>query len=47
MQRRAVDCQQGRSVFAEVERWQTDYLPVYVVWATLAMAVFPPVFGFA
>ena len=28
-----------------VERWQTDYLPVYAVWAAIVVIVFPPVFG--
>lgn len=37
----------GRAGFAELERWQTDYLPVYVAWATLVVALFPPLFGFA
>jgi hypothetical protein len=30
-----------------LERWQTDYLPVYGVWAALVVVAFPPVFGFA
>ena len=32
---------------ATLERWQTRYLPVYLVWALVVMIVFPPVFGFA
>ena len=36
----------NRRRFAAVERWQTKYLPVYGVWATVVVLVFPPVFGF-
>jgi hypothetical protein len=36
----------GRGSFADLERWQTDYLPVYAVWAALVVIVFPPVFGY-
>ncbi|MDR7082454.1 hypothetical protein J2X01_001743 [Arthrobacter ginsengisoli] len=36
----------SRRRFAAVERWQTEYLPVYGVWATVVVLVFPPVFGF-
>jgi hypothetical protein len=32
--------------FAVLERWQTNYLPVYSVWAAMVVIVFPPVFGF-
>ncbi|GAA1104263.1 permease prefix domain 1-containing protein [Nocardiopsis metallicus] len=32
--------------FAEVERWQTAYLPVYAVWAAVVVLLFPPVFAF-
>lgn len=35
----------GRGAFAELERWQTDYLPVYAVWAAVVVVVFPVVFG--
>jgi hypothetical protein len=35
-----------RGSFAEVERWQTEYLPVYAAWATIVVIAFPPVFGF-
>ena len=34
----------GRGSFARLERWQTDYLPVYAVWAAIVVIVFPPVF---
>ena len=37
----------GRRPFAALERWQTAYAPVYAVWATGVVVVFPPVFGFA
>jgi hypothetical protein len=36
-----------RRPFAAIERWQTDYLPVYAAWAWLVVLVFPPLFGFA
>ena len=32
--------------FTDLERWQTDYLPVYAVWAAIVVIVFPPVFGY-
>src|ERR671913_220925 len=35
----------GRGSFTDLERWQTDYLPVYAVWAAIVVIVFPPVFG--
>ncbi|MDP8926699.1 MAG: hypothetical protein M3M97_07275, partial [Actinomycetota bacterium] len=36
----------GRGSFTKLERWQTDYLPVYAVWAAIVVIVFPPVFGY-
>lgn len=36
----------GRGSFARVERWQTDYLPVYAVWAAIVVVVFPPLFRY-
>jgi len=36
----------GRGSFTSLERWQTNYLPVYAVWAAIVVIVFPPVFGF-
>lgn len=36
----------GRGSFAVLERWQTDYLPVYAIWAAIVVIVFPPVFGY-
>jgi len=35
-----------RRLFGALERWQTQYLPVYGVWAAVVVVVFPPVFGF-
>jgi hypothetical protein len=37
----------GRMPFARLERWQTDYLVVYAVWAWTVVFAFPPVFGYA
>jgi hypothetical protein len=34
-----------RGSFADLERWQIAYLPVYSVWAALVVVMFPPVFG--
>jgi hypothetical protein len=36
----------GRGSFASLERWQTDYLPVYAGWAAIVVVIFPLVFGF-
>ena len=36
----------GRGSFTSLERWQTDYLPVYAVWAAVVVIVFPLVFGY-
>lgn len=36
-----------RRPFTSLERWQTQYLPVYGIWAAVVVIVFPPVFGFA
>lgn len=30
----------GRASFSSLERWQTDYLPVYAVWAATVVIVF-------
>jgi hypothetical protein len=35
-----------RMGFAPLERWQTRYLPVYVIWAWVVVVVFPLVFRF-
>jgi hypothetical protein len=36
----------GRGSFTGLERWQTNYLPVYAVWAAIVVIGFPPVFGY-
>ena len=36
----------GHGSFTDLERWQTDYLPVYAVWAASVVIVFPPMFGY-
>ncbi|MDQ3515566.1 MAG: hypothetical protein M3403_02160, partial [Gemmatimonadota bacterium] len=36
----------GRAQFAPVEKWQTNYLPVYAAWAAVVVIVFPPLFRF-
>jgi hypothetical protein len=35
-----------RSEFKALERWQTAYLPVYLIWASVVVVVFPLVFSF-
>jgi hypothetical protein len=37
----------SRSSFGPVEHWQMRYLPLYGLWAAIAVVVFPPLFGFA
>lgn len=34
-----------RGSFTALEKWQTDYLPVYAVWAAIVVIVFPAAFG--
>ncbi len=36
----------GTARFSALERWQTDYLPVYAAWAAIVVVVFPPTFGY-
>ncbi|HUX34873.1 MAG TPA: permease prefix domain 1-containing protein [Gemmatimonadaceae bacterium] len=36
----------GRGTSAALEKWQTDYLPVYAGWASIVVAIFPPLFGY-
>jgi hypothetical protein len=36
----------GRGSFADLERWQIAFLPVYCAWAALVVVVFPPLFHF-
>jgi hypothetical protein len=37
----------GRGSFTALERWQTNYLPVYAAWAAVVVIVFPPLFGYS
>jgi hypothetical protein len=37
----------GPGSFSTLERWQTDYVPVYALWAAMVVIVFPPLFGYA
>jgi len=36
----------GRKGFTSMERWQTNFLPVYLVWAVVVVVLFPLIFGF-
>lgn len=36
----------GRGSFTALERWQTNYVPVYAVWAAIVVIIFPLAFGF-
>ena len=36
----------GRGAFADLERWQTNYLPVYAAWAAIVVIAFPPLFRY-
>jgi hypothetical protein len=36
----------ARAALADLERWQTNYLPVYAVWAAIVVIAFPPIFGY-
>ena len=36
----------GRSTLHRLERWQTSYLPVFVLWAAAVVVLVPPLFGF-
>ena len=36
----------GRASFADLERWQTDYIPVYAAWAAVVVVIFPPLFRY-
>ena len=38
--------QRGHGSFSSLEKWQTDYLPVYLTWAAIVVTVFPPLFGY-
>ena len=36
----------GRGSFSSLEKWQTDYLPVYGAWAAMVVMMFPPLFRY-
>jgi hypothetical protein len=36
----------GRGPFTDLERWQTNYLPVYAVWGSIVVIIFPVLFGY-
>lgn len=36
----------GRGPFADLERWQTNYLPIYAAWAAAVVIIFPPIFRY-
>jgi hypothetical protein len=36
----------GRGSFTSLEKWQTDYLPVYGTWAAMVVILFPPLFRY-
>ena len=36
----------GRGSFTALEKWQTDYLPVYGAWAAMVVILFPPLFRY-
>ena len=36
----------GYGSFTDLEQWQTNYLPVYAVWAAIVVIIFPPLFGY-
>jgi hypothetical protein len=36
----------GRGSFTSLEKWQTDYLPVYGAWAVIVVIFFPPLFRY-
>jgi len=36
----------GRGSFATLEKWQTDYVPVYALWAAIVVVAFPVVFAY-
>jgi hypothetical protein len=36
----------GRRPFAQLERWQTAYIPIYAIWAAFVVVAFPLIFAF-
>jgi hypothetical protein len=37
----------GKGSAVRLERWQTDYLPVFAAWVVVVLLILPPIFGFA
>lgn len=37
----------GKTNFSTLEKWHTDYLPVFALWAAIVAIIFPILFGFA
>ena len=37
----------GHSTFHRLEHWQTNYLPVFALWAATVVVILPPLFAFA
>lgn len=37
----------GRGPFAALERWQTNYAPLYAAWAASVVVLFPLIFGYS
>ena len=37
---------QSKGSMDEIERWQTNYLPIYAAWAAVVVIIFPPAFAF-
>lgn len=37
----------GQTSFSKLEKWQTDYLPVFASWAAIVVIVIPPLFGYS
>ena len=37
----------GQGTFHRIERWQTNYLPIFGLWAAAVVAILPPIFAFA
>jgi hypothetical protein len=37
----------GRGMAVRIERWQTEYLAVFVAWVAFVLVAVPPIFGFA
>lgn len=43
---RSVRFLRGRTAYHRLERWQTTYLPVFALWASIVVTALPPLFGF-